>query len=102
MEKLKFARRGLITAMVLQVINIVYVVMAPHVPLVGVAILIIVGVLTLIVLWVTTNAVAQAFEEAFGNKDDDNSEDDESGEDDEGSDEGGEDDSDSTGGETET
>lgn len=83
MNKQKLVRRGLLIAIALQVINLVYVVMAdPATALVGAAILIIIGVLTLIMLWVTTNAVAEAFREALGNDDDDDSADDESGEED--------------------
>lgn len=83
MNKQKLVRRGLLIAIALQVINLVYVVMAdPATALVGAAILIIIGVLTLIMLWVTTNAVAEAFREALGSDDDDDSADDDSGEDD--------------------
>lgn len=90
MNKQKLVRRGLLIAIALQVINLVYVVMAsPATALVGAAILIIIGVLTLIMLWVTTNAVAEAFREALGG-DDDDSADDESDEDDTENDDSGE------------
>lgn len=90
MNKQNLVRRGLLTAIALQVINLVYVVMAdPATALVATAILIIIGVLTLIMLWVTTNAVAEAFREALGG-DDDDSADDESGEDETENDDSGE------------
>lgn len=101
MDKLKFIRRGLFAAMTLQVINLIYVVMAGP-GLVPVAILIIVGVLTLIILWVTTNAVAEAFREAFGDDEDDGSDDEDSGDDGSTDEEDGEEDGGDDNAESET